>query len=67
MERLSDDYNWSFRLTGRKIEALNLGSYNYLGFAENTGVCAQTAIQTAKKYAVGNCSPRQELGKLILA
>ncbi len=65
MERLSDDYNWTFCLTGRRIEALNLGSYNYLGFAENKGVCAQESIESLKKYSVANCSSRQEFGIFI--
>jgi serine palmitoyltransferase len=31
MERVSDDYNWTFKKSGKKIPALNLGSYNYFG------------------------------------
>lgn len=62
LERVSDDYNWTFRQTGRKIEALNLGSYNYLGFAESSGKCADDSIGAIKRDSVATCSPRQELG-----
>ncbi|KAK2553864.1 Serine palmitoyltransferase 2 [Acropora cervicornis] len=39
LDRATNDYGWSFRLTGNTTKALNLGSYNYLGFAENVGPC----------------------------
>ncbi len=64
VERLSDDYNWTFKYSGKKIEALNLGSYNYLGFAENSGKCAQDSIETIKEYSPASGSTRQELGTL---
>jgi serine palmitoyltransferase len=41
-----------------------MGSYNYLGFAENTGVCAEESIQATRKYGVGVSSCRQEIGTL---
>lgn len=64
IERISDDYNWTFKKSGKTIEALNLGSYNYLGFAENTGKCATDSIQAIKEYSVATCSARQELGTI---
>ena len=64
MERKTDDYNWSFYFTGRKIKALNMGSYNYLGFAENNGPCSTAAIQSVDDYHVASCSSRQEFGTL---
>lgn len=62
IERLSDDYNWTFKHTDKSIEVLNLGSYNYLGFAENNGKCAEEAVEAIKENGVGIASPRQELG-----
>ena len=62
IERVSDDYNWTFKRTGRLIEVLNLGSYNYLGFAENNGKCAKDSIESIKKHSVGICTSRQEFG-----
>ncbi|KAG8243446.1 Serine palmitoyltransferase 2 [Homalodisca vitripennis] len=50
------------RFTGTKTKCLNLASYNYLGFAEATGPCAESAKLAVKKYGVALCSPRHELG-----
>lgn len=43
-------------------DVINLGSYNYLGFAENTGACADSAAEVTVKYGVGVASTRQEIG-----
>ncbi|CAI8015603.1 Serine palmitoyltransferase 2, partial [Geodia barretti] len=64
VDRVSDDCNWTFRYTGTKTNCLNLGSYNYLGFAENTGPCADAAYQSTLDYGAGTCSPARELGTL---
>lgn len=65
LERTSNDYNWTFEYTGRVVhDVINLGSYNYLGFAENTGPCADAAAAVAMKYGVGVASSRQEMGNL---
>ncbi|CAF1040730.1 unnamed protein product [Adineta steineri] len=61
-ERISDDYNWTYRYTGKTVSAINLGSYNYLGFAEKTGSCAIDTINGLKSYAIANCSTRSEIG-----
>lgn len=44
-------------------DVINMGSYNYLGFAENTGACADAAIESTQKYGVGVGSTRCEMGK----
>lgn len=65
LERTSNDYNWTFEYTGRVVhDVINLGSYNYLGFAENTGPCAEAAAAVALKYGAGVASSRQEMGNL---
>uniref|UniRef100_A0A8C2DLB0 serine C-palmitoyltransferase n=1 Tax=Cyprinus carpio TaxID=7962 RepID=A0A8C2DLB0_CYPCA len=67
MERVSDDYNWTFRLTGKTIEnVINMGSYNYLGFAENNVDFLKTVAEETRQYGVGVCSTRQELGNLSI-
>ncbi|KAJ8250188.1 hypothetical protein COCON_G00221100 [Conger conger] len=67
MERVSDDYNWTFRLTGRTIkDVINMGSYNYLGFAENNASFLKTVADTTEEYGAGVCSTRQEMGNLSL-
>ncbi|XP_030636531.1 serine palmitoyltransferase 2 [Chanos chanos] len=65
VERISYDYNWTFDYTGRVVkDVINMGSYNYLGFAENTGPCANAAAQVTMNYGVGIGSTRQEIGNL---
>ena len=48
--------------TGTTTEAINMGSYNYLGFAENTGPIIDKVENTIKHYGVGLCTTRHELG-----
>ncbi|XP_051578487.1 serine palmitoyltransferase 2 isoform X2 [Myxocyprinus asiaticus] len=65
VERSSNDYNWTFEYTGGVVkDVINLGSYNYLGFAENTGSCAAAAGEVTVKIGVGVASTRQEMGNL---
>ncbi|KAM6997956.1 serine palmitoyltransferase 3 [Tautogolabrus adspersus] len=65
MERVSDDYNWTFRLTGKTLhDVINMGSYNYLGFAENNADFLKTVADKTQQYGVGVCSTRQEIGNL---
>lgn len=40
-----------------------MGSYNYLGFAENNVDFLKTVAEEIKQYGVGVCSTRQELGE----
>lgn len=49
-------------MTGNKVNCINLGSYNYLGFAENHGTCAEDAIESVRECGIGTCSTRKELG-----
>ena len=53
----------SCRYTGTYTKCLNLGSYNYLGFAEASGPCADAAVAAINTYGCAMCSPIQELGK----
>lgn len=45
-------------------DVINMGSYNYLGFAENVGACADAAVDVTKKYGSGVGSTRCEIGKI---
>lgn len=51
------------RLTGKSTKALNMGSYNYLGFAENSGPCTDDSEQAIKEYGLATCSTRHEYGR----
>ncbi|XP_072300893.1 serine palmitoyltransferase 2b [Eucyclogobius newberryi] len=65
MHRVSPDYNWTFQHTGQVVkDVINMGSYNYLGFAEKTGACAEAALEAAHTYGVGVSSTRSEMGNL---
>lgn len=66
LERVSHDHGWNFELTGKKQRVLNLGSYNYLGFSQNEGPCADAVEDIVNKYGVGTCASRQEMGYLDL-
>ncbi|KAJ7379980.1 Serine palmitoyltransferase 2 [Desmophyllum pertusum] len=64
VDRESDDWNYTFRYPGTTTKALNLASYNYLGFAENSGPCAELAEQAVRDYGIAGCSSRHEYGTL---
>ncbi|XP_063699304.1 serine palmitoyltransferase 2 [Culicoides brevitarsis] len=61
-ERVTHDYGWSFEFTGREIDCLNLGSYNYLGFAQNSGPCATDSEKSIHEAGLSLSSPRREIG-----
>eukprot|EP01064_Diplonema_japonicum_P028468 TRINITY_DN436_c10_g1_i1.p1 TRINITY_DN436_c10_g1~~TRINITY_DN436_c10_g1_i1.p1 ORF type:complete len:519 (+),score=98.57 TRINITY_DN436_c10_g1_i1:68-1558(+) len=62
MERVSDDYNISFKLTGNTIPCVNLSSYNYLGFAENPPFVLDAVKESIRRYGVGAASASAESG-----
>eukprot|EP01052_Picozoa_sp_SAG31_P046836 SAG31_NODE_9119_length_1330_cov_1.632819_1_plen_307_part_01 len=49
--------------TGEKKRCLNLGSYNYLGFATNGGA-EELVFRTLEQGGVSTCSTRTELGTM---
>ncbi|XP_037048795.1 serine palmitoyltransferase 2-like [Bradysia coprophila] len=65
-DRKSDDFGWTFEFSGTETKCLNLASYNYLGFASNTGTCAENTIKTIQEFGLVSCSPRSELGTTTL-
>ena len=63
VDRKFSHSGWSYEYTGEVTkDVINLGSYNYLGFAEKSGPCAEAAIAAVKQYGAGVCSSRQEVG-----
>jgi len=62
MDRKSNDENASFYFTGTQTKSLNLSSYNYLGFAENSGPVIDSVAASVKKYSFATSSPRMEVG-----
>ncbi|KZT22918.1 serine palmitoyltransferase 2 [Neolentinus lepideus HHB14362 ss-1] len=66
LERESKDSNRTFAPTGRKVRTLNISSYNYLGFAQARGGCADAVEECIKRYGVSACGTRVEGGSLDL-
>ena len=52
------------RFTGARVDTINLGSYNYLGFANNSGPIAENVIKSIKTNGLAASSPTQEFGRL---
>jgi serine palmitoyltransferase len=47
------------------MRAINLGSYNYLGFAENAGKCIDDTIEAVHKYGISTAGRRMETGSSV--
>ncbi|OTA90780.1 hypothetical protein M434DRAFT_13707 [Hypoxylon sp. CO27-5] len=67
MNRVSDDFNETYRYTNGVTETLNMSSYNYLGFAQSEGPCANAVEECVKRYGLSFCSPRADSGTSDLA
>lgn len=66
LDRTSSDDNKSFKMTGTTSRALNISSYNYLGFAQASGGCADAVEVGIRKYGVSAGGARLEAGTLDL-
>ncbi|KAG9246076.1 serine palmitoyltransferas-like protein 2 [Calycina marina] len=62
LDRKTDDFNKNYQFTGTTTETLNMSSYNYLGFAQSEGPCADAVEEIVKKYGVSTASPRADIG-----
>ena len=62
LERQTNDYCWNFHFTGRRLNCTNFGSYNYLGFAENSGPCAEASKAALRRFGVAPASSMAETG-----
>jgi serine palmitoyltransferase len=67
MDRKTEDFNRNYQFTGTYTETLNMSSYNYLGFAQSEGPCADAVEETIKKYGISSTSPRADAGTSDLA
>ncbi|EFY92365.1 serine palmitoyltransferase 2 [Metarhizium acridum CQMa 102] len=67
MDRKSNDNNRSYQYTGTYTETLNMSSYNYLGFAQSEGPCADAVEECVRRYGVTSASPRGDAGTTDLA
>lgn len=62
VERYSNDNNKTLHRTKNADRCLNLGSYNYLGFAAADEYCTPRVIETLKRYSSSSCSARVDGG-----
>jgi len=51
-------------ITGRRTRGLNISSYNYLGFAQARGGCADAVAESISRYGLSSCGARLEAGSL---
>merc|ERR1712113_30531 len=58
--------NIGINLTDKFQNAINLGSYNYLGFATAGGSTERPCIEILKKYGLSTCSSSYTAGKTHL-
>merc|ERR1711991_362001 len=58
--------NKPLQRTGRRIDCLNLGSYNYLGFADGLDYCTAHVLESLDKYGVGVSGVRAEFGTTVV-
>lgn len=54
--------NRPLEITGETRRCLNLGSYNYLGFANQDPYCTPQVLEALEKYGWGPCSSRADAG-----
>lgn len=62
MDRETNDGNKHFQFTGTYTETLNMSSYNYLGFAQSEGPCADDVEECIKELGISSASPRSDVG-----
>ncbi|KAK6267095.1 hypothetical protein QUC31_017932 [Theobroma cacao] len=65
VERYSNDNNKTLKRTANMSRCLNLGSYNYLGFAAADEYCTPRAIESLNRFSPSTCSSRVDGGGLI--
>lgn len=66
LDRYSPDYNKTMIPTGTRTRALNISSYNYLGFAQSSGPCTDAVEASIEKYGLTAGGSRLEGGTLDL-
>ncbi|XP_068664792.1 long chain base biosynthesis protein 2a [Aristolochia californica] len=66
VERYSNDNNKTLKRTTKTTRCLNLGSYNYLGFAAADEYCTPRVIESLNKFSLSTCSTRGDGGTTTL-
>jgi serine palmitoyltransferase len=55
-------YTPEMRATDRVFSAMNLGSYDYLGFGDDNSTATPAVLAALEQYSVSTCSPRAAAG-----
>lgn len=66
IDRISTDYNETMLYTGTTTRTLNTASYNYLGFAQSRGGCADAVEESVRRYGISSGGTRMEGGSIDL-
>lgn len=66
LDRTTDDFYQSFSFTGGKTRTLNISAYNYLGYAQSHGGCADAVLECLKRYGTSSYGSRLGAGSLDL-
>ncbi|KAI3865717.1 hypothetical protein MKX03_029106 [Papaver bracteatum] len=66
VERYSNDHNKTLKCSTSTLRCLNLGSYNYLGFAASDEYCTPRVIKSLKKFSATISSARVDGGTTTL-
>ena len=67
MERKSPDNNCTMEVTGKTKRCINVGSYNYLGFADDwKETCAESVLNTLEQWPVSMSNSRMDFGNSVL-
>ena len=67
MERISKDSNCTLETSGNSISCLNLGSYNYLGFADDWKItCRDDVIKAVDYWPNSMASSRANFGTTVI-
>ncbi|KZP24590.1 PLP-dependent transferase [Athelia psychrophila] len=62
LDRTTQNYNATQELTGTTTRTLNISSYNYLGFGQARGGCADAVEACLQRYGVSTLGARLEGG-----
>lgn len=66
LDRTSSDNCLTFKYTHTTTQALNISSYNYLGFAQSHGACADAVETSISKLSISSSGSRDDVGSSAL-
>ncbi|XP_035710330.1 serine palmitoyltransferase 2-like isoform X2 [Folsomia candida] len=61
--KLREDGGWALDYTGKQITCVDMGSFNYLGFASNDGKIMDDVMNSMNTFGLTACSACNEFGE----